>query len=85
MIRHYLSLHTNVVSVKDDYITVQLVPASHIKVQDDVMLNAATNLILASYRNQLLHVFVRVAMVALCVNGCVKDTMTMGECGRVGV
>jgi len=44
------------------------------------MLNAASNLILASYRNQLTHVFVRIAIVALAVNGCTgQETITIGE------
>ena len=65
--------------VTDDHIELKLVRPSHAKVQEgSVMLNAATNLILASYRNQLMHVFVRVAMVALSINGCVHDTMTKG-------
>lgn len=83
VVRHYLSLHTNILSITDDRIVPKLVRPSHVrdaKVQDDsVMHNAATNIILGSYRNQLMHVFVRVAMVALSVNGCLQETMSMGE------
>ena len=82
IIRHYLSLHTNVVCLDNmEKIELKLVRPTHVDkpVHDDVMLNAATNLILGSYRNQTLHVFVRVGLIALAVNGCADDTMTMGE------
>jgi glycerone phosphate O-acyltransferase len=81
VVRHYLSLHTNILTVKDDFILPRLVkPSAHVKgaKDDHVMLNAATNIILASYRNQLMHVFVRVAMVSMSINGCVQETMSKG-------
>ena len=80
--RHYLSLHTNVVAVSEsDYVELKIVKPSHTvkPLKDDIFLNAATNLILAAYRNQLLHIFVRVGLVALSVNGCMQDTVAMGE------
>lgn len=82
VVRHFLSLHTNLVSVaEDDIIQLKLVKPTHMKkpLEDEVMLNGATNIMLASYRNQLLHVFVRVGMVALAVNSCCEDVMDMGE------
>lgn len=82
VIRHYMGLHMNIITISEkDLIQLKLVRPSHTKlpVKDDIMLNGATNLIIGSYRNQLLHVFVRVAIVALSVNGWVQDTMTMGE------
>lgn len=82
VIRHYLGLHLNIISVStSDLIQLKLVRPSHatLKANDDIMLNGATNLILGSYRNQLLHVFVRVAMIAITVNGCDKDTMIIDE------
>jgi len=43
------------------------------------MQNAASNLILASYRNQTAHVFVRVAIIALVINSCTtQDVITIG-------
>jgi len=43
------------------------------------MENAASNLMVASYRNQTAHVFVRVAIIALAVNSCTtRDVITMG-------
>jgi len=68
--------------VADDLVVMKMVqPGGHVKkpVNNDVLLNAASNLILASYRNQLTHVFVRVALVALAINGCRQETMTIGE------
>jgi len=83
VIRHNLSLHHNILSVSsDDLVELKLVRPSHLSrplPRDDLLVNAATNLILASYRNQLSHVFVRVAIVAMAINGCAEqDLMTMG-------
>lgn len=85
VVRHYLGLHTNILAVSDDMVMPRLVqPSAHVKVQNDhVMLNAATNIILSSYRNQLMHVFVRVAMVSLSINGCMQDCLSMGESNLV--
>ena len=82
VVQHYLSLHMNVISISESgLIELKLVLPSHMKkpVADEVMLNAATNLILSSYRNQLLHVFVQVGMLSLVVNASPQVTMTMGE------
>ena len=83
VIRYNLSLHHNVLSVSaDDLVELKLVRPGHLSrplPRADVMLNAASNLILASYRNQSSHVFVRIAMVALAVNSCTKqEVITMG-------
>ena len=82
IIRHNLSLHHNLLSVSsDDLVQLKLVRPSHLSrplLRADLLMNAATKLILASYRNQLSHVFVRVAIVALAVNGCKRDFITMG-------
>ena len=82
VVRHFLGLHTNLVSIgDDDIIQLKLVKPTHMKkpIEDEVMLNGATNIMLASYRNQLLHVFVRVGIVALAVNGCCDDVLPIGE------
>jgi len=83
VVRHSLSLHHNILTVSpDDLVELKLVRPSHLSrplARADVMMNAATNLILASYRNQLAHVFVRVAIVALAVSGRAKqELITMG-------
>ena len=80
VIRHFLGLHTNLVKVsEDDIIELQLVRPVHAPVKDEVMLNAATNIMLASYRNQLLHIFIRPGMVALAVNSCQQETLSLGN------
>ena len=82
MVTHYLGLHLNIVSVSSEQLVqLKIVKPSHVKkaVQDEVMLNAATNLIMASYRNQLLHVLVRPAIIALCINNCAGDVMSLGK------
>ena len=83
VIRHNLSLHHNILGVTaDDLVVLKLVRPAHLSKplpRADVMANAASNLILASYRNQLCHVLVHVAMVALAVNACSKqELITMG-------
>jgi len=83
VIRYNISLHHNILFVSaDDLVELKLVRPSHLSKplpRDDIMQNAATNLIVASYRNQLSHVFVRVAIVALAINGCAKqDLITIG-------
>lgn len=84
VIKHYLDLHTNVVSVQPDgLVEPRIEKASNVKKQlrDAVMLNAANNLMLASYRNQLMHVYVNVALVSLSVNGCsyTSETVPVGN------
>ena len=84
VIRHNLSLHHNILSVSPDDL-VELKQARPADITQplpraDVMENAASDLIVASYRNQLSHVFVRVAIIALAVNGCAtQETITIGE------
>lgn len=85
IIRRNLLLHKNVLTVSgDDMIELKLVRPGHVNkpIKDDILLNAATNLILASYRNQVTHLFVRDALVALSVNSCTEETMTMDELFR---
>ena len=70
------------ISISDDgLIELKLVLPSHMKkpLADKVMLTAATNLILSSYRNQLLHIFVQVGILSLVVNASPSVTMAMGE------
>ena len=83
VVQYYLGLHANVVSISDDaLIELRPVAATHVRratpAADDTMLTAATNLILASYRNQLLHVFVRTGLVALAINAVSEDSVSLG-------
>ena len=82
VVQHYLSLHKNVISISDDgLIELKLVLPSHMKkpLADKVMLTTATNLILSSYRNQLLHIFIQVGILSLVVNASPSVTMARGE------
>lgn len=82
VIRRNLLLHKNILTVSnDDMIELKLVRPSHVAkpIKNDILLNAATNLILGSYRNQVTHLFVRVALVALSVNSCSDETMTIAQ------
>lgn len=86
VVRYNLSVHKNVVTVVNNDLVVIKVSTQpgHVtsgagqRVRNETLLNAASNLILASYRNQLAHVFVRVAIVAMSINGCRQETMTIG-------
>jgi glycerone phosphate O-acyltransferase len=40
---------------------------------------AAQHLILTLYKNQLMHIFVRVAMVTLSINSCTEETLAMSK------
>lgn len=85
VIRRNLALHSNILTVSDqDRIELKLVRPAHVAkpVKDDILLNAATNLILASYRNQVTHVFVNVALVALSVNSCRDEILSIHELQR---
>ena len=85
VVTHYLGLHLNIVSINSEqFVQMKIVKPSHVQkaVQDEVMLNAATNLIMASYRNQLLHILVRPAIIALCINSCSADVMSLSKFNR---
>lgn len=82
VVRYNLPLHHNVLAVTaEDLVEIKIVRAAHVDKplpRNDIMLNAASHMILASYRNQLSHVFVRIAMVSLSVNGCTsQETLSM--------
>jgi glycerone phosphate O-acyltransferase len=81
IIRSALNLHRNFVQVTpDDLILLVSVVAPHQKgTQDELMQSAAQHLVLTLYRNQLLHVFVRIAMVSISINACPRDTLSIDE------
>ena len=83
VVRHYLGLHKNVASVSEsDFVELKIVKPSEAQKsggQSEVMLNAATSLVLALYRNQLLHVFVRPAIIALSLNRCCHEFLSLGK------
>lgn len=43
------------------------------------MQSAAQHMVLTLYRNQLMHVFVRIAMVTISINACPNDTLDIGQ------
>ena len=87
IIRSALNLHKNFVQVTpDDLIQLVSVAAPHQKGQDELMQLAAQHMVLTLYRNQLMHVFVRIAMVTISINACPNDTLELGKrergCGK---
>ena len=70
----------------DDLIQLVSVAAPHQKDQDELMQLAAQHMVLTLYRNQLMHVFVRIAMVTISINACPNDTLELGKReGGVGI
>lgn len=81
VVEHYANLHSNIVRVRADGIF-EIVLQNTVKhgkklLQDEVMLNAATNVMLSTYRNQLMHVIVRVCLVSVIVNSCQSNSLKM--------
>lgn len=80
IIRSALFLHKNFVQVTpEDVIQLVSVAAPHQKGQDELMQSAAQHMVLTLYRNQLMHVFVRIAMVTISINACPNDTLDIDE------
>ncbi|XP_060070929.1 dihydroxyacetone phosphate acyltransferase-like [Ylistrum balloti] len=80
VVRSTLQLHKNIVTInKDDVIElVSMDVPSHVS-EDQLMQAAAQHLMLSIYRNQLMHIFVRVAMVSLSINVCTQDTLPLED------
>jgi glycerol-3-phosphate O-acyltransferase len=73
VVRTHIGLHQNLIQMSsEDFVDLKRIIAPHTKkpVKDDIMITGATHLMLASYRNHLIHCFARVALVALSVNAC---------------
>jgi len=81
VLRASLDLHKNIVRVTDlDVVElVQVAPPSHAKATDALMITAGQHLMLSLYRNHILHVFVRPAMIAVSVNSSTQDKMSMDD------
>ncbi|KAL4237809.1 hypothetical protein ACF0H5_002521 [Mactra antiquata] len=81
IVHHNVFTHKNIAKITEDGI-VELVSDDSMLVDkngDNLMTQAAQELMVCLYRNQLLNVFVRVAMVAIPINSCVKDTLLIAE------
>ena len=64
---------------EDDNIELITDDTALVEGQDKLMTSAAQNMMVCLYRNQLLNVFVRVAMVAIPINSCVNDRLSIGK------
>lgn len=79
MFQYHLQLHASALDVQDDVIKLKAAkPATAGLQKEDVMTVSAGHILLSLYRNQLLHIFVRVGLVALGVNGCQQETLSLG-------
>lgn len=88
VMRHSLALHPTIVSVSPEHVINLLqVHAPHVPrssgtavqqqlQQFTVMQNAAQHMMLSLYRNQVIHVFLRPAMIALAINSCREDVLS---------
>lgn len=83
VIRSTLALHKNIAEVDSEDI-IHLLEIQHPTrgSQDELMQAAAQHLILTLYKNQLMHIFVRVAMVTLSINSCTEETLATNELYR---
>ncbi|XP_063426368.1 dihydroxyacetone phosphate acyltransferase-like [Mytilus trossulus] len=80
VLRSTLALHKNIAEVDSEDV-VHLLEIQHPTrgSQDELMQAAAQHLIITLYKNQLMHIFVRVSMVTLSINSCTEETMSMNE------
>ena len=77
VIRHNIFTHKNIAHINADDI-VELVAIDESLANpsgDNLMTSAAQEMMVCLYRNQLLNVFVRVALIAIPINACVQETL----------
>ena len=80
VIRHNIYTHKNIARVTEDGIVELVVEDGTVnQEQDQLMTSAAQEMMVCLYRNQLLNVFVRVAMITIPINSCVRDTLPIGK------
>ena len=48
--------------------------------QDKLFTTAAQQMMVCLYKNQLMHIFLRVAMLTLSINSCVQEFLSVGGC-----
>lgn len=84
VLRSTLALHKNIAEVDSEDV-VHLLEIQHPTrgSQDELMQAAAQHLIITLYKNQLMHIFVRVSMVTLSINSCTEETMSMSKYGSL--
>lgn len=83
MLRASLALHHNIISINnDDVIQLQVAPpivrGNAVQQHVAVMQTAAQHVMLSMYRNQIIHVFIRPAMIALSINSCRGEELSLG-------
>ncbi|BFZ06861.1 hypothetical protein BsWGS_09899 [Bradybaena similaris] len=81
VLRENVKLHENIVRVTEDDVVelVRVAPPVHAKATDTLMITAGQHLMLSLYRNHILHVFVRPAMIAISVNTCNEDKLSVDD------
>uniref|UniRef100_A0A0B6ZSK3 Phospholipid/glycerol acyltransferase domain-containing protein n=2 Tax=Arion vulgaris TaxID=1028688 RepID=A0A0B6ZSK3_9EUPU len=81
VLRENVKLHQNIVRVTEDDVVelVRVAPPVHAKATDALMITAGQHLMLSLYRNHILHVFVRPAMIAISVNTCNEDKLSVDD------
>ncbi|CAH1793298.1 unnamed protein product [Owenia fusiformis] len=81
VVRWCISMHTNLVTLSPEGIVEIKVekPTNRKMNPDDITIMAASHVALASYRNHLLHVFIRPGMIALAINASQEETMTLED------
>ncbi|KAK3576755.1 hypothetical protein CHS0354_014568 [Potamilus streckersoni] len=80
VLRASVSHHGNIVQITaDDMVELIVEDPTITSNQDKLMTSGAQQLMLCLYKNQLMHIFVDVAMIAISINSCAQDTLHIEE------
>ncbi|WAR19959.1 GNPAT-like protein, partial [Mya arenaria] len=76
VLKHNIYIHKNIARLSADHIVELIADDSAAQQSDDhLMTSAAMEMMVCLYRNQLLNVFVRVALITIPINSCDKETL----------
>ncbi|XP_052769101.1 dihydroxyacetone phosphate acyltransferase-like isoform X2 [Mya arenaria] len=80
VLKHNIYIHKNIARLSADHIVELIADDSAAQQSDDhLMTSAAMEMMVCLYRNQLLNVFVRVALITIPINSCDKETLPISE------
>ncbi|ESO96500.1 hypothetical protein LOTGIDRAFT_159917 [Lottia gigantea] len=78
--RHSIALHSNIVRVsEEDIVELLHIPRVSTNKTDPLFQTAAQHIMLSLYRNQLMHIFARVAIISSILNGCRESTLSIDD------
>ena len=77
--RHNIFTHQNIARITEDGLVELVEDVGVTQSQDPLMTSAAQEMMVCLYRNQLINVFVRVALIAIPINACTQETLSVGK------